>query len=222
MAPSRHAWSTFACVASLLAAAPLAAMAEELTPVGLYEYSQLRVGWMSMSAPAAKQTNPVSESWNGGDSRGSRFSMTYLTGVAPTDGLVGTVWGGMLNLSSFNLGDGGTESTLVQPTVDVAYGWQYGILETDSLRGFAELLPFVGLGMSSVEIGDRRRLGWATEAGLKAAVILTERNWELGITAMYLLGLSRVSYTPDASNEKSTYEFTSSDFGMGIEGGYRF
>jgi hypothetical protein len=222
MAPSRHAWSSVACIASLVVAAPLALMAEDLTPVGLYEYTELRVGWMSMSAPSAKQTKPVTGSWDGGDSRGSRFSVTYLKGKAPTDGLVGTVWGGMFNISSYNMGDAGVDSGLVQSTVDLAYGWQYGILETDSLRGFAELLPFAGLGMTNVEIGDKRRLGWAAETGVKAAVILTERNWEFGLTAMYLLGLSRVSYTPDAANEKSTYEFSSSDFGFGIEGGYRF
>jgi hypothetical protein len=222
MAPSRHAWSSVACVASLLAAAPLALMAEDLTPVGLYEYTELRVGWMSVSAPSAKQTKPVTSTWDGGDSQGSRFSLTYLKGKAPTDGLVGTVWGGMFNISSYNLGDAGTESNLVQSTFYLTYDWQFGILETDCLRGFAELLPFAGLGMTNVEIGDKRRLGWVAETGLKAAVILTERNWQLGISAMYLLGLSRVSYTPDAANEKSTYQFTSSDFGFGIEGGYRF
>lgn len=222
MTPSRHAWSSVACVASLLVAAPLALLAEDLTPVGLYEYRELRVGWMSVSAPSAKQTKPVTGSWDGGESQGSRFSLTYLTGKAPTDGLIGTVWGGIFNISSYQLGDAGVESSLVQPTFDLTYGWQYGILETDSLRGFAELLPFVGLGMSNVEIGDKRRLGWAAETGLKAGVFLTERNWELGITGMFLLGLSQVSYTPDAAKEKSTYEFTSSDFGFGVEGGYRF
>jgi hypothetical protein len=164
----------------------------------------------------------VTGSWEGGESQGSRFSLTYLMGTVPTDGLVGTVWGGMFNLSSYQLGDAGVESALIQPTIDFTYGWQYGILETDSLRGFAELLPFVGVGMSNVEIGDKRRIGLAAEAGLKAGAFLSERNWELGITGIYLLGLSRVSYTPDAANEESTYEFTSNDFGFGVEGGYRF
>ena len=222
MAPSRHVWSSAACVASLLVTAPLTLLAEDLAPVGAYEYSELRVGWMSVSAPSAKQTKPVTGSWEGGESQGSRFSLTYLTGTVPTDGLVGTVWGGMFNLSSYQLGDAGVESALIQPTIDFTYGWQYGILETDSLRGFAELLPFVGVGMSNVEIGDKRRIGLAAEAGLKAGAFLSERNWELGITGIYLLGLSRVSYTPDAANEESTYEFTSNDFGFGVEGGYRF
>ena len=66
MAPSRHAWSSVACVASLLVAAPLALLAEDLTPVGLYEYRELRVGWMSVSAPSAKQTKPVTGTWDGG------------------------------------------------------------------------------------------------------------------------------------------------------------
>ena len=222
MTPSRHAWSSVACVASLLVATPLALLAEDLTPVGVYEHSELRVGWMSVSAPTAKQTKPEIYTVDGGESQGSRFSLTYLKGKVPTDGLLGTVWGGMFNISTYSVGDTGVESTLVQPTVDFTYGWQYGLLETDSLRGFAELLPFVGLGMSNVEIGDRRRLGWAAEAGIKVGAFLTERKWELGITGMYLLGLSRVSYTPDSAKDKWTFEFSSNDFGFGVEGGFRF
>jgi len=221
MATFRHAWFPAACAAALMGLSAASAWAEDTEPKEDFVYSELRLGFSSVRTPTIRQKKPDEDLGSiSGDKYGTKFGITYLSGSAPADSLVGKVWGAQFSIGSYAINVGGTDTNLTQPMIDLYYGWQYGILETQGLRGFGELLPFIGAGASHLELEDKARIGAALEAGLRAGAYLTERNWELGVTATYLLGFSKVYYT--IGDDKRIYEITANSLGFGIEGGYRF
>ncbi len=221
MATSRHAWFPAACAAALMGMSASGAWAEDTELKEVFTYSELRVGYSTIEAPSIRQRKPddkvasIEE-----DKYGSRFGLTYLSGSAPSDSWVGKVWGAQLSISTYSLNVDGEGTSLTQPMIDVYYGWQYGIIETQGLRGFAELLPYIGAGVSHLELEDKARIGAALEAGLRAGAYLTERNWELGLTASYQLGLSKIYYT--IGDDKRIFELDANGVSFGVEGGYRF
>lgn len=224
MATSRHAWFPAACAATLMGMSAVGAWAADGDQVEAYRYKDLRIGYSVIEAPRIHQEKPNSASgtWSkNGDNYGTRIGLTYLRGCSLDDSWLGTVWGGQLSVSSYNVTPNtGAETTLVQPMVDLYYGWQYGIIETAGLRGFGEILPYVGGGMSHMQLEDKARIGGGFEGGVRAGAYLTERNWQLGLTTAYQLGYSKMVYTLD--NKKRILDITANGFSFGIEGGYRF
>jgi opacity protein-like surface antigen len=223
MATSRHAWFPAACAAALMGMSASGAWAEDTELKEVYQYKELRLGYSTIETPRIRQQKPDSAqgTWsNNGNNYGYRVGLTYLSGKAPADSWLGTVWGAQLSISSYDVGDNGVETNLIQPNIDLYYGWQYGIMETQGLRGFGELLPYVGVGSSHMELEDKMRLGGGVEAGVRAGAYLTERSWELGVTTAYQLGYSKMVYS--LHNQKRIIEITANGFSFGIEGGYRF
>lgn len=224
MATSRHAWIPAVCAATLMGMSAPGAWAEDGVQAEVYRYQDLRVSWSIIEAPRIHQEKPDSASgtWSeNGDKYGARFGLTYLRGCSPDDSWLGTVWGGQLSISNYDVTPNvGPQSNLVQPMVDLYYGWQYGIIKTAGLRGFAELMPYVGAGMSHVEIEDKARIGGAFETGVRAGAYLTERNWQFGVTTAYQLGYSKIVYNID--DRKRILDITANGFSFGLEGGYRF
>lgn len=223
MATFRHAWFPAACAATLMGMSASGAWAEDTGVNEDYQYKELRIGISTIETPRIRQQKPDSDqgTWgNNGSEYGYRVGLTYLRGTSPADSWLGTVWGGQFSISSYNVGDNDVDTNLIQPFVDVYYGWQYGIIETQGLRGFAELLPYVGLGSSFMSVEDKTRIGGGVETGVRAGAYLTERNWELGVTTAYQLGYSKMVYS--INNQKRILDITANGFSFGFEGGYRF
>lgn len=219
MALSRSVQHSATCVAILLGLALGGLQAAEGQAAKPYEYQDLRFGWTSAPTPNVylkSKSGGGSTRYEGGESRGSRYTVTYLCGRASEENKVGTVFGGQFSLGSYSIGDNGVETSLIQPMVDVYYGWQYGIVDTPALRGWIEMMPFVGVGGSLVEIDSKQRLGYAVETGVRVGVYLTERSWQFGVTTSGLLGTSK------AKGDVNELTMDTHGFTFGGEIGYRF
>ena len=223
MALSRSIQYSATCVATLLGLAFGGLQAAEGQVEGQaekpYEYQDLRIGWVS--APSPSIYSQVKGGGNGyhydsGESRGSRFSVTYLCGKALAESKVGTVVGGQFSLGSYRVGNQGATASLVQPMVDVYYGWQYGIVDTPALRGWIEMLPYLGVGGSVVDLDQKKRLGYAIETGVRFGAYLTERKWEFGVTSSWVLGTSAVK------GDTNELTLNTNGFTFGAEIGYRY
>lgn len=207
------------CVATLFGLAFSGLQAAEVVAEKPYEYKDVRIGWTSAPTPSAYAETKGGGNgyhYDGTESRGSRFTLTYLSGKAPAESMVGTVFGAQFVLGSYNLGDGGKSIRLVQPLVDVCYGWQYGIVDTPALRGWIEMLPFIGAGGSVVELDQKTRVGYAIEGGVRFGAYLTERAWQFGITSSAVIGTSVVK------GDSNQLTLNTNGFTFGAEVGYRF
>ena len=219
MALSRSVPLSAACVATLLGLAVGGLQAVEGQAEKPYEYQDLRLGWVSSPAPSIysqAKGGGNGFSYDSSESRGSRTTLTYLWGKAPAESKVGTVIGGAVSLGSYNVGYQGDVTRLVQPMLDVYYGWQYGIVDTPSLRGWIEMLPYVGLGGSVVDVDQKKRLGYAIEGGVRFGAYLTERAWQFGVTTSAVLGTSMVK------GDTNELTLNTNGFTFGAEIGYRF
>lgn len=219
MALSRPLQFSATCVATLFGLAFSGLQAAEGVVEKPYEYKDVRIGWTSAPSPsvyAETKGGGNGYNYNGTESRGSRFTVTYLSGKAPAESKVGTVVGAQFALGSYNLGDGGQSYRLVQPMVDVYYGWQYGIVDTPALRGWIEMLPFLGVGGSVVELDQKNRLGYAIEGGVRFGAYLTERAWQFGITSSAVIGTSVVK------GDSNQLRLNTNGLTFGAEVGYRF
>ncbi len=218
MAPSRHVWHTTICASTLLGLAVSGARAEEADGPPPYRYQEVRVGIVGAPAPTVRQDGA---NWGGGESRGYRYGITYLRGCAPFNDYTGTVWGAQFSIGTYNVqtADNIDGEVLNQGIVDVYYGFQYGIVQTDALRGFAEILPYVGVGVSDMDLvkgGEyKASLGAAYEMGIRTGVYLTEHQWLAGLTAAYVYGASQI-------NADQTVNLHTNGFQFGGELGYRF
>lgn len=212
MALSRHVWHTAICTSALLGLAVTGAHAAEDTDgPPPYVYQELRFGIVGAPAPSVRAGGhnvPTAES------RGYRFGVTYLSGHAPFNDYFGTVWGAQASVGTYNVGE-----DLTQTMVDVYYGFQYGIVQTDALRGFGEILPYLGGGFSDMNVvknGENQAgLGGALEGGVRVGAYLTEHHWIAGLTAAYVYGLSKVSADENIDLRTNGFQF-------GGELGYRF
>ena len=210
------------CVATLLGLAASGIRAEEGVVAKPYTYGELRFGYVSAPGADVRQVNSDSatgltpRSYNGSDSRGFRVGVTYLSGSVPPENLLAKVWGAQISLGSYSIGDQGVTTRVIQPMVDLYYGWQYGIMETQTLRGFGEFLPYVGVGGSHVKIEEKARLGYAVETGLRFGAYLTERTWTAGLTTSYVLGFSKIK------GDQQSLELKTNGFTFGGEFGFRF
>jgi hypothetical protein len=219
MAPSRPVLRSVTCVTALLGFALGGWCAEDVVADPAYKFRDLRFGLTSAPTPRVH-----SEALAGGNtfnydsskSRGGRATMTYLIGKVPPERTTSTVYGLQLSLGSYEVGDSGMTTGLVQPMVDVYYGWQYGIVESQSLRGWFEMMPFVGVGGSFVDVDEKKRLGYALETGVRLGAYLTERSWQFGVTSSGLLGTSKVK------GNVNELTLNTSGFTFGAEVGYRF
>ena len=219
MALSRSVPFSAACVATLLGLAAGGLKAAEDLAQKPYEYQDLRLGWVSSPTPniySDVQGGGNGFSYDSSDSRGSRITLTYLCGKAQAESKVGTAFGGALSLGSYTVGSNGQTTKLVQPMVDVYYGWQYGIVESPALRGWIEMLPYVGVGGSLVDVDQKKRLGYAIEGGVRFGAYLTERAWLFGVTSSAVLGTSVVK------GDTNQLTLNTSGFTFGAEIGYRF
>ena len=210
MALSRSVWHIALCTSTLIGLGITSARAaDEVDAPPPYVYQDFRLGIIGSPAPTVRQADT---NWDG-DSRGFRFAATYLRGCAPFNDYHGTVWGLQASLGNYNVGSADSQDgeDLTQVMVDVYYGWQYGIVQTEALRGFAELLPYVGAGFSDMNLvkdgESEARLGGAYEAGLRAGVYLTEHQWIAGITAGYVFGMSKISADNDVTLRTNGWQF---------------
>ena len=219
MALSRPLRFAASCTALLAFSAVGVVAAETDSVPDSYSYSELRIGYVGSAAPTVRQKEPVSTGWNGGDSRGWRAGLTWLRGEVPNQGYLGTAYGAQFSLGSYEVGeDAASVVTLTQPMIDVYYGWQYGIFDSESIHGFAELLPFVGAGANFVDFGGSTRIGPQIEGGVRVGAYLTERNWLAGVTLAYVLGKGQVK-----DNESDTkLDIETNGFNFGFEFGHRF
>lgn len=219
MAPSRPVQLAATCVATLLGLAVSGAWAEEGQDAQPYAYSDLRIGYSSAPAPTVREKDKTTDNtitYHAGDARGSRVGVTLLMGCVQPDSILATVWGAQVSVGSYVIGDSGVTTNVTQPIVDFYYGWQYGIMETPTLRGWGELMPYVGAGSSFAKVDDLARAGYAVEGGVRFGAYLTERHWQLGLTSSYVLGQSVV--------KSDVHELTlnTNGFTFGGEFGYRF
>lgn len=219
MALSRFVLHSATCVTALLGLALGGLRAEDTVVEKPYEYRDLRFGVTSAPTPNIhSQASDGSNAFHYDDSqsRGVRVTMTYLFGRVPAEQTTSTVYGGQVALGTYRVGNGGTNTRLVQPMVDVYYGWQYGVVESPSLRGWFELMPFVGLGSSVVEVDAKTRVGYAVEAGVRIGAYLTERAWQFGVTSSGIIGTSKVK------GDVNELTLNTNGFTFGAEIGYRF
>ncbi len=217
MATHRPVWSAAVCATLLGVATACAAAAENGTDPNLYRYWDVRFGIQGTPTPDVHQREPVGADWNGGDSRGARFGLTALHGRVANDEYLATTYGFSAALANYSLGDGnGFDTSLNQFIVDAYYGWQYGIVNTDNLRGFGEFLPYVGAGFNHMHLDEKGRLGPAVELGIRTGAYLTERNWVAGVVATYVYGESRIK------GDVTSLALTTNGLSLGLEVGYRF
>lgn len=219
MALSRSVHLSATCVATLLGLAVGSLQAAEGQAEKPYEYQDLRIGWVSSPTPSiSSQTKGGGNGfhYDNSETRGSRFTVTYLCGKAPAESKVGTVFGGAFSLGTYNVGYPGEVTLLVQPMVDAYYGWQYGIVDTPALRAWVEMLPYVGVGGSIVDVDQKKRLGYAIEGGVRLGAYLTERSWEYGVTSSAVFG------TSVAKGDTNELTLNTHGFTFGGEIGYRF
>jgi len=219
MALSRSVQLSATCVATLFALAIGGLQAEEGQAAKPFEYQDVRIGWAAAPTPSVRseaRDGGGAFNYDGGESRGSRFTLTYLRGSAIEQTKVGTVFGGQFSFGTYSIGSGGNVVNLSQPMVDLYYGWQYGVVDTPSLRGWLELLPFIGLGGSITDVDGKNRLGYAVEGGLRAGAYLSERSWMFGLTASGLIGTSKVK------GDVNELRLNTNGFTFGAEVGYRF
>ncbi len=214
MAPSRHLWYSATCALTLLGLALTAAHAEDVDGPPPYVYQELRFGVVGAPAPTVRQGGHNYS----GDSRGYHFGVTYLHGKAPFNDYFGTVWGAQLSIGSYDVATARSDSqSLTQTMLDVYYGFQYGIVQTEALRGWGEILPYIGGGFNKLSGDGPSGQGTGLETGVRAGAYLTERKWLAGLTADYIYGQSKI--TPDKGASVLT---RTNGFAFGVELGYRF
>lgn len=219
MALSRPLRFAASCTTLLAIAAGGLVAAETDSVPDTYSFNELRIGYVGSAAPTVRQKDPVSTGWTGGESRGWRAGLTWLRGEVPTQGFLSSVYGAQFSLGSYEVGPDETSVvTLTQPMIDVYYGWQYGIFDSESIHGFAELLPFVGAGANFVDFGGETRIGPQIEGGVRVGAFLTEHNWLAGLTLAYVVGKGQVK---DNSSD-TTLDLQTNGFNFGFEFGHRF
>lgn len=218
MALSRSVWHIALCASTLMGFGMTSVRAaDEVDTPPPYAYQDFRMGIIGSPSPTVRQDD---QNWDG-DSRGYRFEATYLCGSAPFNDIHGTVYGLRASLGTYDVTsrDDTVGQDLTQVMVDVCYGLHYGIVQTDALRGFAELLPYVGVGFSNMDLvydGEHKaRIGAAYEAGFRAGAYLTEHQWLAGLTVGYVYGMSKISADEEVTLRTNGFQF-------GGEFGYRF
>ena len=219
MALSRLVLHSATCVTALLSLALGGLRAEDSVVEKPYEYRDLRFGVTSAPTPSIRSEasdGSGSFDYDNSESRGARFTMTYLIGRVPPERMISTVYGGQLLLGTYSVGHAGNTTRLLQPMVDAYYGWQYGIVESPSLRGWFEMMPFVGLGSSVMEVDGKTRVGYAVETGVRFGAYLTERAWQFGVTSSGIIGTSKVK------SDINELTLNTNGFTFGAEVGYRF
>jgi hypothetical protein len=205
-----------ACWTALLAFSAAGAVAAETeTAPDLVTFNEVRIGYYGAPTPTIHEKD--GDTWSGGDARGWKIGLTWLRVTVPDEGNLATAWGAQVSIANHNVGkDSASVVPLTQGMADFYYGGRYGIFDSESLHGFAELMPFVGVGLNNVEVDTQTRVGPQFEAGLKTGAFLTEHDWLAGLALTYTVGQGR------AASPYTTIDVRQNGFTFGFEVGRRF